>query len=37
MAIKDGVAKESIILTENVENTDQEAQSVKELLGDKQW
>ena len=36
VAIKDGVAKERIILTENVENTDQEAQSVKNLLKNKQ-
>jgi len=35
VAIKGGVAKESIILTKNVENTDQEAQSVKNLLKDK--
>ena len=36
VAIKNGVAKERISLTENVENTDQEAQSVKKLLKNKQ-
>jgi uncharacterized SAM-binding protein YcdF (DUF218 family) len=35
VAIKNGVAKERISLTENVENTDQEAQSVKKLLKNK--
>jgi uncharacterized SAM-binding protein YcdF (DUF218 family) len=31
-AIKFGVPKESILLTENVQNTDQEAKAVKKLL-----